>query len=123
MLDAAALAPARGARTETVLGVHLGTSIYRRSVFERIGMFDESFLYSEDVDLFLRVREADVPFTILREVMLYYRRHDGSMMVRKDARKTGDFRRAVARSIARRRRDGMQPVDLDMLEGHLEPRQ
>src|SRR5262245_48814196 len=90
-LDPTELAPAPASRTETVFGVPLGSCLYRRSVFDRIGMFDESFLYGEDVDLLLRVREAAVPFTILRAVTLFYRRHDNSMMMRPDPRKKTDF--------------------------------
>jgi GT2 family glycosyltransferase len=85
-----------------------------------IGTFDESLLYSEDVDLLLRVREAGIGFTILRGIMLYYRRHENSMMASKNPRKTADFRRAIAMSLARRRANGKPPIDYDRFETFLE---
>jgi glycosyltransferase involved in cell wall biosynthesis len=120
-LDRATLAPAATARVATMFGVHVGAWIYRRSVFESIGTFDESFVYSEDVDLLMRIRENRVPFTILRDVTLYYRRHPNSMMSRSNPRKHSDFRMAVARSLARRRGHSAVPADLGSLEAFLEP--
>lgn len=120
-LDRATLAPAAAARVETMFGVHVGAWVYRRSVFESIGAFDESFVYSEDVDLFMRIRESGLPFRILRDVTLYYRRHPSSMMSANDPRKHRDFRMAVTRSLARRRGKSAAPVDLGSLEPFLEP--
>jgi len=119
-LDPATLQPAATSRVATVFGVHVGAWIYRRQLFERVGRFDESFLYSEDVDLFMRIRENGVLFTILRDVTLYYRRHPHSMMSQNNPRKHSDFRMAVARSLARRRRDNDAPADLGSLETFLE---
>jgi len=119
-LDRATLMPAAAARVETMFGVHVGAWIYRRDVFDRLGAFDESFLYSEDVDLLMRIRENRVPFTILRDVTLYYRRHPNSMMSQNNPRKHSDFRMAVARSLARRRGYNAAPTDLGSLEQFLE---
>lgn len=123
ILDPVKLAPATTSRIETLFHVHLGACIYRRSVFDRIGTFDESFLYSEDVDLLLRLREAGIDFTILRNVMLYYRKHGASMMAQKNPRKITDFRHAVAKSVARRRANGKPPIDMDLFETFFEPPQ
>ena len=38
---------------KTLSHVHLGSGVYRRRAFERIGTFDESFRFSEDIDWFL----------------------------------------------------------------------
>lgn len=105
-LDRERLAPAADSRTETLFHVHLGAAIFRRSVFDQIGLFDESLRYSEDVDLLLRVREACLPMTILRARTLYYRRHDDSLMAQADPAKERDFKRALAGSLMRRRRQG-----------------
>jgi glycosyltransferase involved in cell wall biosynthesis len=120
ILDPGRLAPAANSRIETLFHVHLGACLYRREVFDRIGAFNETLLYSEDVDLLLRVREAGIAFTILREVMLYYRKHGDSMMAQKNPRKTADFRRAVAMSLARRRAGGKPPIDHMRFESFFE---
>jgi GT2 family glycosyltransferase len=114
------LAPAKDSRIETIFHVHLGACVYRRSVFDRIGAFDETLLYSEDVDLLLRVREAGIGFTILRAVTLYYRKHESSMMAQRNPRKSADFRRAVAMSLVRRRVAGKPPIDHNLFETFLE---
>jgi glycosyltransferase involved in cell wall biosynthesis len=119
-LDPATLAPADGSRTETLFHVHLGACLYRRSVFDRIGGFDESLRYSEDVDLLLRIRERAIPFTILRAVTLYYRRHAGSMTIQPDPRRALDFSRTVALSLMRRRALGLEG-DLRPFESFVEP--
>ena len=46
-------------RQEEVFGACAGAALYRRSMLEEIGLFDEDFfLYSEDVDLAFRARLA-----------------------------------------------------------------
>ena len=116
------LEPAEGSRTETIFHVHLGTCLYQRDAFERVGgTFDEDFLYGEDVDLLLRVREADVPFTILRSVELFYRRHPASLMAAENPRKQSDFRLAAYKSIMRRRAAGTLGTQLREFADHVEP--
>ena len=105
-LDRQRLAPAADSRTETLFHVHLGAAIFRHDVFDRVGGFDENLLYSEDVDLLLRIREADIPMTIIRARTLYYRRHDSSLMAQSNPAKDRDFKRVLAASIMRRRRQG-----------------
>jgi glycosyltransferase involved in cell wall biosynthesis len=114
-LDRKSLAPAKRSRIETIFLHHVAAAIFRRSVFDRIGLFDESLMYAEDADLLLRIIEAQVPFVILNTSALYYRRHGDSMMTRDDPRKKGDLARAFAMSLARRRRLGLSlaPVSFD----------
>jgi len=72
--------PASGDQTEDVtVHVNLGACLFRRSVFDIIGDFDESLRYCEDVDLMFRVREAGLKLAIMPEVMLYYRMRPGSL--------------------------------------------
>jgi glycosyltransferase involved in cell wall biosynthesis len=105
--DGSGLEPAANSRTETIFHVHLGACIYRRETLDKLGgRFDEALLYGEDVDLMLRVREAAVPFTILRSVELFYRRHAASLMAADNPRQQADFRLATHKSILRRRAGG-----------------
>ena len=101
------LAPLPGSRTETLFHVHVGACIYRRAAFDVLGgVFDEAFVYSEDVDLLLRVREAGLAFRILRTPELYYRRHPASMMAQDNPLKEASVHLAASRSLRRRRKAG-----------------
>lgn len=100
------LQPDPDARTEEFFHVHLGASIYRKTVFERLGGFDENFMYAEDVDLMLRIREAKLPFSILDLPTLYYRRHDNSMTTTVTPREKRDFNMALFNSMRRRKAAG-----------------
>ena len=114
-LDRRNLAPEMGPDTDTKFLHNVGAAIFRRSVFDRIGLFEELLMYAEDGDLMLRIVEADIPFVILNSPTLYYRQHGDSMMTRDDPRKKSDFARALALSLARRRKLGLSlaPVSFD----------
>jgi glycosyltransferase involved in cell wall biosynthesis len=64
---------------EPAFSVNLGSTIIRKSVFERVGMFDETMRYSEDVDWFMRAREAGAAIKTIDAVTLFYRQHDENM--------------------------------------------
>ena len=100
------LAPDPETVIEEIYHVHLGASIYRRSAFDLIGLFDQSFVYSEDVDLILRVRESSLAMSILNHITLYYRRHDNSMTSKFSTQEKRDFNRALMLSLMRRKRKG-----------------
>ena len=101
------LEPAQDSRTQELFHVHLGASIYKREVFDKVGFFDEDFLYSEDVDLMLRIREASIPFTIMNDIVLFYRRHDHSMTTQHTREEKRDFQRALMNSLKRRKAAGI----------------
>jgi GT2 family glycosyltransferase len=104
--DEIELAPSPDSRVSELFHVHLGASVYRREVFDAVGLFDEGFIYSEDVDLMLRIREAKIPITILRDITLYYRRHPDSMTSALTLREKQDFNRALMNSLRRRKAAG-----------------
>lgn len=84
----------------------LGAAVFRRDVFSFVGPFDESLRYGEDVDWFLRAREAGVNIGIRPDVTLLYRRHEGNMTLDKE-RSNHYFLEALHKSLRRRRsRDG-----------------
>jgi glycosyltransferase involved in cell wall biosynthesis len=60
-------------------GIPIGSAMIRRSVFDAIGGFDETFRYSEDMDLLVRVREHGFEIAILPEIVLYRRFHGDQM--------------------------------------------
>lgn len=118
----AELEPMPGSRTESLFHVQVGACIYRREAFDVLGgAFDETLVYSEDTDLLLRVREAGLPFSILRSPELYYRVHPDSMMAQKTPLKDHSFRLAMSRSLQRRRKAGTLDQPLADFSSYLEP--
>lgn len=64
---------------DSVISVQLGSALFRKSVFEKVGIFDEKLRYSEDHDWFLRAREKEIQMLVLEEITLYHRRHKGNI--------------------------------------------
>jgi len=60
-------------------GLLLGCGVYRRSVFDTIGFFNEELLFSEDWDWFMRAREAGIPILVIDDVTQFYRQHGSNM--------------------------------------------
>lgn len=58
---------------------NLGASLWRRSVFETVGLLDEELRLCEDLDVTLRCWERDVRKAEVESVVLHYRRHPDSM--------------------------------------------
>jgi glycosyltransferase involved in cell wall biosynthesis len=119
--DAEGLAPAADARISDLVHVHVGACLWREGALRALGGFDESFRFSEDVDLLLRAREAAVPIAVLPTIELYYRQHAASMMASADPARERDFHRAALLSIRRRRAAGVAPIQLPPLESFLVP--
>jgi len=58
---------------------YLGSCLFRRSVFERCGWFNEDMRMGEDYDLLFRCWENDIAKRSVDRVSLLYRRHTGNM--------------------------------------------
>jgi glycosyltransferase involved in cell wall biosynthesis len=82
--------------------VNLGAGVFRRNVFDRVGLFDESLRFSEDQDWFLRARELGIGIAVLGEVTLRYRLHAGNMTRGKSGRELA-LTSVLKRSLDRRR--------------------
>ena len=59
--------------------INIGSGVWRRSVFERLGLFDETLRYCEDLDFFMRCWERDIQKALIDTLVLLYRRHEGNM--------------------------------------------
>jgi glycosyltransferase involved in cell wall biosynthesis len=57
----------------------MGCTRLKKTVFDVVGLFDESLLMAEDVDMYLRIKEAGIPFAIHNNVVMAYRRHDSNI--------------------------------------------
>jgi glycosyltransferase involved in cell wall biosynthesis len=97
--------PAPGTRHLQILTVTLHSALFRRDVFDKLGLFDETLAFSEDFDFFLRLAEAEAPLVIETEIASLYRRHPASMTTNTNAVKAGMLV-ALQRSLARRRSTG-----------------
>jgi len=64
--------------------VHLGTLLARKSLFENDLLFDETLIFSEDVDWWFRLRERNVSIVIDDATTLYYHVHGSNMSVNKN---------------------------------------
>jgi glycosyltransferase involved in cell wall biosynthesis len=58
---------------------YIGTGLYRRRAFERVGLFDPDLRFGEDTDWFTRATECNLTVHHLEEVTLFVRRHAGNM--------------------------------------------
>lgn len=87
---------------EPAFSVNLGSAIIRKSVFERVGLFDETLRYSEDVDWFMRAREAGAAIVTIDAVTLFYRQHEQNMTRGKSTSELNVLK-ALKRSLDRRR--------------------
>jgi glycosyltransferase involved in cell wall biosynthesis len=59
--------------------VNIGSALYRKSVFDKVGPFDEALTDNEDTDWFIRAWEKGISKVVLDEVTLFYRKHNSNM--------------------------------------------
>lgn len=88
---------------EPKIAFNVGSALFRRRVFERVGLFDPALRFSEDVDWFVRAREMKVSIFVFNEVALYYRRHLENMTYAKTIYDF-NFMDVLKQSLDRRRR-------------------
>jgi glycosyltransferase involved in cell wall biosynthesis len=81
---------------------HMVAVLARRTVFDLIGGYDEDFRLSEDIDWFMRAREAGVAVETVDQVVTRYRIHAGNT-TRDKAAVRETMLRALRTSLARRR--------------------
>lgn len=95
--------------------INLGSAIYRKSVFDKIGFFDETLNYAEDVDLFIRAWENGISKVLIDQVMLFYRKHQKNMTGGKNLVDLG-FIKIYKKRLDRIRKDQISPTNvlLDM---------
>ena len=84
-------------------GPFVGSTVFRKRVFDTVGLFDETLRDSEDVDWFVRAREHGLSTMVLEPVTLFYRVHESNLTYGRDPR---DFNtiKILKQSMDRRRR-------------------
>lgn len=56
-----------------------GTLMVRKSLFEKIGKFNEEFTIGCDVDWFTRAKDCHIPYIFIAQTLLYKRIHNGNL--------------------------------------------
>ena len=80
----------------------MGSTLYRRELFEKIGLLDETLVHSEDVDFFLRLRDFGYQIFEMDEVVQYVEIH-GKGLVSKVSEESWIMPHVIRRSMKRRR--------------------
>lgn len=91
---------------EPFVSISLGSALFRRSVFDRIGMLDPDLRFAEDLDWFIRARDLGVPMLFVSSVMQIARRHGDNITWGKNMQEK-NFLKILKRSLDRRRRTGL----------------
>jgi glycosyltransferase involved in cell wall biosynthesis len=79
-----------------------GSALFRRSVFDKVGVLNESMVYGADLDWFLRARETGVTMRMVDHVCLHYRLHGGNLT--RDRRMRNHYLLKVIKTALDRRR-------------------
>jgi glycosyltransferase involved in cell wall biosynthesis len=103
---------------DSLYGVTLGAGLYRRSVFDKVGLFNEDLRFSEDVDWLMRVREEKCNLRLVDFVSLIYRRHGNNMTRDKNVRDLGAAK-VLKMSLERRRKKGLAGRSMAKMSEHL----
>ncbi|MBP7832346.1 MAG: glycosyltransferase family 2 protein [Candidatus Levybacteria bacterium] len=80
--------------------------VFKRNVFEKVGLFDQTLILNEDTDWFLRAREKNICFSLIRgSVTHLHRMHKGNISRDKLGAKSF-LLKAIKKSLARREKAG-----------------
>jgi glycosyltransferase involved in cell wall biosynthesis len=103
ILDQRPVKPAVREDLRTIHRVHLmGSTLMRRSVFERVGGFDEALRVVEDTEFIVRAREGGIRFKTIDAVSVIYRLHETN--ISRDLGRNHAAALDAMRSALRRRR-------------------
>jgi glycosyltransferase involved in cell wall biosynthesis len=92
----------------------VGSALFKRPVFDKVGVFDETLRLCEDWDWLMRARELAVQMLIHKDVTLLYRRH-GENMTNQTEFVKDYFLRMLKKSIERRRQGPLPATSLPKL--------
>lgn len=62
--------------TNSTSGVLVGSYVFKKTVFEKIGYFDEKLKFAEDVDLMMRINNSNLQIIHSEQLYLKYRSHN-----------------------------------------------
>jgi glycosyltransferase involved in cell wall biosynthesis len=102
--DDGSQAPSKSGRTMTTRGISLSAGLFRRTIIDHIGRFDESLTQAEDTDFLFRLVESGANMHMEDEIATYYRRHDTNTTLDVAVGRR-DFMKAIHKSVKRRPAD------------------
>lgn len=109
--DDGTLIPLAGDLAEPRLISVLQGALFRRAVFDQVGLLDEQLRRGEDTDWYLRAFEQGMQVFTHQDVVLYYRRH-GANLTKNHQEAPLNLLLIIRRSLARRRRLTGQPTEI-----------
>lgn len=77
----------------------------RRSVFDRVGLLDESLWFSDAAEWFLRAAERGTIVELLPDVLVYHRLHGRNLTLRRPRDSADEFLDLVKARLDRGRRE------------------
>jgi GT2 family glycosyltransferase len=84
---------------------YIAAALFRREVFTKVGLFDETLRFAEDADWFRRAEEAGLAVERLPHISLHVRRHESNMTRGKSMVELNALR-VLKRQLDRRRGGG-----------------
>lgn len=103
ILDQRPAKPAAREDLRTLHRVHcVGSLLMRRSVFDRVGGFNESLRVVEDTEFIMHARDRGIAFKLIDVVSVIYRLHAGN--ISRDINRNQSSALDAIRSVMRRRR-------------------
>lgn len=61
--------------SKTIPMLLLQCAMFKKVVFDKVGLFDKDLFLASDLDMFLRVKEAKIPFAFHEQVVAIHNRH------------------------------------------------
>lgn len=98
-------APQSVPQQQLAMTMMLSAALFRRSIFEQIGLFDPSYRLADDLDFLLRIIEADLPVVLEKNLATVHRRHSAQATADLAATRS-ECTKALAASLRRRRLGG-----------------
>lgn len=80
--------------------------VFKRNVFDKVGLFDQTLLLNEDTDWFLRAREKNICFSLIRDSVTHLHRIHKSNISKDKLGAKSFLLKAIKKSLARRENAG-----------------
>ena len=104
MLDERTEKPRSRENLETLHRLHnMPSLLIKRSVFDRVGHFNEGLRVAEDTEFVMRVRRHGITFKLIDEIAMLYRLHGGNISADIDRNQASAMEVFRALSLLRRR--------------------